>query len=103
MLQNVKTRWISTLSPAKRVLTEYRTLLLKMGLDMATIAPTKANFELLCDFGLFLSLACIFPLLSIVHCLMKFSQSRDVYICDFLVALKVCQSQLANYFVDPAT
>jgi hypothetical protein len=66
------------LSPAKRVLVEYQTLLLKMGLDMATIVPAKANFELLCDFGLLLSLACILPLLSIVHCLIKFSQNKDV-------------------------
>jgi hypothetical protein len=35
------------LSLAKRVLAEYRTLLLKMGLEMATVAPAKANFELL--------------------------------------------------------
>jgi hypothetical protein len=91
------------LSLAKKVLAKYQTLLLKMGLDMATVAPTKANFELLCDFGLLLSLACILPLLSIVHCLMRFSQSRDVYICDFFAALKVCQSQLATYFVYPAT
>jgi hypothetical protein len=34
---------------------------------------------------------------------MKFSQSKDVYIYDFLATLKVCQSQLATYFVDPAT
>jgi hypothetical protein len=78
MLRNVKTRWISMLSPTKTVLAEYWTLLLKMGLDMATIAPAKANFELLCNFGLLLSLACILPLLSIVHCLIKFAQSRDV-------------------------
>lgn len=31
MLKAVKTRWISMLSPCKRVLSEYRPLLVKMG------------------------------------------------------------------------
>jgi hypothetical protein len=36
ILQNVKTMWISMLSPIKRVIIEYITLLVKMALDYFT-------------------------------------------------------------------
>jgi hypothetical protein len=35
MLKNVKTRWISLLEPLKRVLAEYKTLVVKMCEDSA--------------------------------------------------------------------
>jgi len=34
MLRNVTTRWISMMSPVMRVLNEYKTVIVKMGLDM---------------------------------------------------------------------
>jgi hypothetical protein len=34
ILNNVKTRWISMLSPLKRVLSEFRVLIMKMCTDM---------------------------------------------------------------------
>jgi hypothetical protein len=49
ILQNVKTRWISMLSPLKRVLSEYRTLLVKMYSDQfvkPVIPAAKINYEL---------------------------------------------------------
>ncbi len=48
-MKDVKTHWISMLSPAWRVMLEYRTLLMKMALDGPTNDKAKANFELLCD------------------------------------------------------
>jgi hypothetical protein len=36
ILQNVKTRWISMLSPAKRLMAKYRTLLVNMTLNNVT-------------------------------------------------------------------
>jgi hypothetical protein len=38
MLKNIETRWISMRSPAKRIMAEYTTLMMKMGVDM-TLAP----------------------------------------------------------------
>lgn len=35
--------------------------------------------------------------------MMQFVQSRDVYICDFVAALKECQLQLSTMFLDPDT
>jgi len=36
ILQNVKTRWVLMLNPTKRVMAEYKTLLMKMALDNPT-------------------------------------------------------------------
>jgi hypothetical protein len=45
----MKTRWISTLSPAKRVMAKFITLLLKMAMDNNTNQQAKLNFKHLCD------------------------------------------------------
>jgi hypothetical protein len=34
MLKNIETHWISMKSPAKRIMSEYTTLMVKMGFDM---------------------------------------------------------------------
>ena len=109
MLQNVTTRWISMRSPIHRVLTEYRTLIVKMDSDMTPKAGEKPpagaveNFDMLVDVEVLLSLMCLMPLLNVVHCLIKFSQSRIVFMCNFLQAVKVCQSELAYNYIDAAT
>jgi hypothetical protein len=97
VLWNVTTRWISMRSPAMRVLSEYKTLIVKMGLDM-TPTPNhrvpvgaEANFNYLVDLEVLLSLCCIMPLLDAVNWLIKLSQARDIFICDFMEALKLCQ------------
>jgi hypothetical protein len=109
MLRNVTTRWISMRSPAMRVFEEYKTLVMKMGLDMTASSGKKAcatatlNFETLVDMEVLLSLSIVQPLFSCVHLLCKFSQSRDVFICDFLEAVKVAQGELAAKYIEPQT
>jgi hypothetical protein len=71
---NMKTRWILMLSPAKKVLVEYKTLLVKMAMDSFTNHQTKFNYEHLCALQILLDLSCIFPLLEFVHVLIKFAQ-----------------------------
>ena len=109
MLRNVDTRWISMRSPAQRILGEYKTLLVKMGLNMSPSAGHKgsaraaANFDALSDVQTLLSLACFIPMLNDVHCLIKLSQARDIFICDFMQSIKVCQNELAHMFIDLET
>jgi hypothetical protein len=109
MLRNVDTRWISMRSPAKRVTSEYTTLMVKMGFDMASGPGQRSNagagdnFDYLVDIEVLLSLACFIPLLDAVHYLIKLSQARDIFICDFMQAIKLCQEELARKFVDEAT
>jgi hypothetical protein len=35
-----------------------------------------------------------------VHALIKFAQSRDVFVCDLVVAIKDCQGDLYNMYCD---
>jgi hypothetical protein len=62
-LKNVKTLWISMLSPAKSVMQEYRTLLMKMAIHIPNNEKAKVNFDILCDVQVMLGLIAIFPLL----------------------------------------
>jgi hypothetical protein len=73
ILRNVKTRWISCLEPMKRVMLEYKALVLKMYLDSTSLASAKANLNLLCKIELLLGLACILPMLEALNYLLKFS------------------------------
>ena len=54
ILNNVKTRWISMLSPLRRVLSEYHVLLVKMYTNMnakLAVKGAKQNFCRLADVG----------------------------------------------------
>jgi len=83
---------------------EFKTLLVKMGLDMEAKAnPIVAtNFGYMVDVEILLSRTCFIPLLNVVHYLIKLSQSHNVFICDFRQSIKVCQADLVRMFVDDA-
>lgn len=81
-LRNVKTCWISMLSPMKHVICEYHPLLMKMALDSPTIALATSNLELICDMESLLSLVCLVPMLEIVNVLVKFAQLHDIFVCN---------------------
>jgi len=100
IIWNVKTRWISMLSPTKRVMVEYKTLLMKITLDNPTNQQAMLNYEHLCDIHILLGLACILPLLESVHALIKFAQSKDVFVCDLVVPIKDCQGDVYNMYYD---
>jgi hypothetical protein len=72
LLKSVKTRCISMLEPAKRVLNEYYTLVI---FHFVTNNSTNVNFELLCD---------IEVLYGVLDSLMKLAQAWDVFIVDML-------------------
>lgn len=115
MLRNVKTRWISLLEPLKRVMGEYKTLVVKMCDDAAVKGPqltakqvaareaARENYDLLCDIGTLLGLPCIMPLLDCVNALMKFAQSDDAFVSDYVAAVKICQAELYMMYSDPQT
>ena len=106
MLRNMETRWISMQSLAQRIMSEFRTLLVKMAIDMSGAVggrpstTTATNFDYLSDIEVLLSLSCFIPMLNVVYCLIKLSHARYIFICDFLQAVKLCQSDLARMFVD---
>jgi hypothetical protein len=63
------------LLPSKRVLNEYKALVVKMAKDKVTIDITKTNYELMCDLEMLLGIFCIIHLFELVHGLSKFAQS----------------------------
>ncbi len=64
------------LSPSKRVLSEYKALVVKMVEDNVIVDTTKINYELMCDLETLLSFSCIIPLLELVQGLSKIAQSQ---------------------------
>jgi hypothetical protein len=68
--------------------------------DQVTNIATKANLDLLCDVETFLGLTYIIPLLEFVQSLSKFGQTHDVFICDFVCIVKVCEDDLYEMYCD---
>jgi hypothetical protein len=113
ILRNVTTR--SLLDPLRRIMGEYKTLLVKMCDDAAVKEPeltarqraakdsARQNYSLLCDLGTLLSLSCFLPLLECVDSLMHFAQSNHVFMCDYLAAVRICQGELYMMYGDPDT
>lgn len=104
-------RWISMRNPATKVLKEHKTLTVKIGID-TTPVPSKKNkdlavasdnFDYLENHELLLSLACFQPLLTTVHCLIKFAQARDIFISDVSQFVKCVHGELARKYLDLAT
>jgi len=69
----MKISWISMINFIKHVLFEYSTFLIKMTLDVPTIAFAKSYLCLLTNVETFLGLTTIMPLLEIMHFLIKFA------------------------------
>jgi hypothetical protein len=83
ILRNIKGWWISMLLPAKIILSEYKALVLKMHQDSTTISQVAHNLYLMCDLEVILGLSCLMPMLEGLNEFIKFSQSRQCFVCDF--------------------
>lgn len=119
ILKNVKTRWISMLSPAVRVMSEYRVLIVKMSLDAERpvqdsvgkkvkvdkklMEIARKNLEYLTDIQILLGLSGLLPLLKCVHNLMQFAQGRDVFVCDYVSAIQMCIAEVSSFYLDDQT
>jgi hypothetical protein len=74
-----------------------------MAKDSTITAIAKVNYELLCNAETLLSLVCVLPLLKLVQGLSKFTQGRLTFICDFVVAFKLCETNLQEMYCEPNT
>jgi hypothetical protein len=95
ILKNIKTRWISMLSPAIRAMNEYRTLLVKM-LEDSKLKKEKVHaknaticLDHLTNIQIVLGLTSLLPMLRLSQSLIKFAQKQDAFVCDFLAAVQV--------------
>jgi len=90
------------LSPTKKIMVEYKTLLVKMALDNFTNQQAMLNYEHFCDLQLLLGLVCILPLLE--FCTFSSSlQSKDLFACDLVATIKVYPSDVYNMYCDQTT
>ena len=63
----------------------------------------QACLVMLLDPYVMLGMSCLLPLLEAIDQLVQFAQKTDVYICDFVAAVKVCQASLHRMYEDRAT
>jgi hypothetical protein len=82
------------------VVAKYKTLIAKMSKDQIENETTRSNLQNLLDLELILGFHCILSLLELVHNLIKHTQRKDVYICDFVGAIKMCGVQLYELYID---
>jgi hypothetical protein len=90
-------------NPIKQVMSMYMPLVTKMAKHNPSFMVAKVNFELLYDVNLIISLSCLIHMLKIIHALIKFMQKLDVFVCDYVVAIKIFQRQFYFHYFDLAT
>jgi hypothetical protein len=72
-----------------------------MALDAPTIPSAKSNLSLFIDVEtLLLGLNVMMALLKVVHSLIKFTQLKDVFVCDFITTMKICEGDMYYMFYD---
>jgi hypothetical protein len=74
LLHNIKTCWMSMLSPLKCALGEYKSLIVKMHTDVSKKKLVIESLHMLCNMELVFGLPCIFSRLEVVHMLIKHAQ-----------------------------
>lgn len=72
ILKQVKTRWISLLKPAKRIMQQYSVLVYNMHLDTGKVKAAEKTLESLVDVETLIGLACLVPLLKLLNTVSKF-------------------------------
>ena len=88
------------LSPTKRLLAEYRTPTCKMHVDAPKSKFAREDLEGLCNIEVLLDLLCILPILEVVRSLIKIAQKWDIFLCDFIESLMLCEAELYRMYVD---
>jgi hypothetical protein len=61
-----------------------------MVVDSANVKLAKTNLLNLCDIDMIFGLPYILPILESMNGLMKFVQSKGVFVYDYIVAIKIC-------------
>jgi len=88
------------LSPTKWVYSEFHPLMVKMHAKNQWNDVAWKNLNSLCDVEVILGLPCI---LECVHALIKVTQNKDVFVCNFVEVVKVAQQEPYRFCCDPYT
>jgi len=89
------------LEPLKCVMVEYKTLIVKLWQNNVSIVQVKFKLDFLCDLHILMGLSYFMPLLEAVNVLIKFAQGGDVFICDFVTFIKICQTKFYMVYSNP--
>ncbi len=84
----------------KKVLEEPKPLVVRKTDDFHAILITKTTIELLCDVVVVMGFTCIMPVLEIVHEIIKFVQSCNTFVCDFVEAMNMCCVYFYSLYCD---
>jgi hypothetical protein len=68
----------------------YKTLNVKVATNCSLVESTITDLLYLCDIVTILGLPCNLPMLEFVYVLIKFAQAIDVFVCDYIVIIKIC-------------
>jgi hypothetical protein len=66
ILKNIRTQWISMLAPSKRLVDEYKFVVMKMFKDLPTNPVVATNHELFYDVEIMMGMTCVLPMLEVV-------------------------------------
>jgi len=75
----------------------------KMHVNVSRNNIVAINLSLFCDLELIIGLHVILPFLDFMHTLVKLTQSCDVFVCEFVDMVKVCQLDLYYFYFNPYT
>jgi hypothetical protein len=87
-------RWIKYVTTFEMGWEIVQTLISKMEANNGFVDPIKANLLNPCDIDMILSLLGILLMLESMNGLMKFVHIKDVFLCDYVVVIKICQGDL---------
>jgi len=85
----------------KHVMEHYRPLIAKMHDDAVKINIAIENLNFLCDLELIFGLHAILSILDCVHTLIKFAQSCNIFVCDFIDVVKSTNLSFIWLYNDP--
>jgi hypothetical protein len=84
----------------KQMLGEYKTLVVKMIDDVVSSATIHTNYELLCGVKIVMGLRCVLLMLEVMQSLSKVARNKEIFICDFVLAVRFCQFEIYTMYVD---
>jgi hypothetical protein len=87
-------RWIKHVTTFEMGWEIVQTLIFKMETNNGFVDSIKANLLNPCDIDMILSLLCILPILESMNGLMKFVHIKDVFLCDYIVIIIICQGDM---------
>ena len=75
----------------------------KVKVEKKVMALAKKNLDHLTDIQILLGLSGLLPLLRVVHNLMQFAQSREVFVYDCVSAIQLCIADVTAFYIDEST